>query len=126
MSALEVLKSRLQSFVDAFAGIGALVRSEQNARIHAVATVAVVAGGLAFGIDRLEWLAVVLAIGLVWTAEGLNTAFEAICDVVSPDHHPEVGRAKDVAAGSVLMAALCATVVGVLVFGRRVLLLLAA
>jgi len=125
MSALEVLKSRLQSFVHAFAGIGTLVRSEANARIHAAATIAVVVAGVVLGIERLEWLAVTLAIGLVWTAEALNTAFEAICDVVSPDHHPEVGRAKDVAAGAVLIASLCATVVAGLVFVRRLLLLAA-
>ena len=71
-----------------------------------------------------EWLAVIAAIGLVWTAEGLNTAIEALVDLVSPEQHPLAGRAKDVAAGAVLLAALAATAIGLLVFGPRLLALL--
>jgi diacylglycerol kinase (ATP) len=63
-------------------------------------------------------------IGLVWTAEGVNTAIEAVVDLASPDMHPLAGKAKDVAAGAVLLAALAAVVVGLLVFGPRVLALL--
>lgn len=115
------LRRRLRAFADAARGLGAMLASEPNARIHALATVLVVAAGLGFGIDRGEWLAVVLAIGAVWTAEGMNTAFEALCDVASPDPHPLVARAKDVAAGAVLCAALAAVVVALLVFGPRLL-----
>ena len=114
------LHGRLRSFGHAARGIAALVASEPNARIHALATGLVVAAGFGFGIGRLEWLAVVLAIGAVWAAEGMNTAFEALCDVVSPDLHPLVARAKDVAAGAVLCAALAALVVAILVFGPHV------
>ena len=78
-----------------------------------------VAAGFWFGISRGEWCAVIAAIGLVWTAEGLNTALEAVVDLVSPDQHPLAGRAKDVAAGAVLCAAISALVIGLLIFGPR-------
>ncbi|MGB8168211.1 MAG: diacylglycerol kinase family protein, partial [Chthoniobacteraceae bacterium] len=71
------------------------------------------------GLERWEWAAVVGAIGLVWTAEGLNTAVEALTDLVSPGEHPLAGRAKDVAAGAVLCAATSAAVIGLVVFVPR-------
>lgn len=101
-----------------------MLRTERNARIHACATLLVVAFGFALGIGRFEWIALVLATALVWAAEGFNTAIEALCDVVSPEYHPGIERAKDVAAGGVLLAAFGALIVAVLVFGRRLLLLL--
>lgn len=101
------------------------MRSEHNAWIHLVATLAVVVAGFALGLTRIEWLAVLLAVGLVWTAEALNTAIEALGDAVSKEPHPEIGRAKDLAAAGVLFAAMTAIGVAVLVFGRRLLLLLA-
>jgi diacylglycerol kinase len=104
------------SFSFAFQGIVALLRTQANARIHLAAAIAVIAAGLFFGITRLEWCAIAAAIGLVWTAEGLNTAIECIVDLVSPDHHPLAGRAKDIAAGAVLIAALIAVIIGALVF----------
>ena len=120
------LQRRLRSFRYAGRGVATMFRSEPNARIHALAAVAAIAAGLFFGIERGEWLAVVLAIGGVFCAEGFNTAFEALCDVASPRRNPHVERAKDVAAGAVLIAALAALAVGLLVFGRRFLLLISA
>jgi len=104
------------SFGFAIRGVVTLVRSQANARIHFAATLAVIAAGFFFGIARLEWCAIAAAIGLVWTAEGLNTAIECVVDLVSPDHHPLAGRAKDIAAGAVLIAALIAAIIGALVF----------
>ena len=110
----------LRSFGYAFRGIGILLRTQANARIHATATVLVMAAGFWFRISRGEWCAVTAAIGLVWTAEGLNTAIEAVVDLTSPEPHPLAGRAKDVAAGAVLCAAIAALVIGALIFGPRV------
>jgi diacylglycerol kinase len=104
------------SFGFALRGIVALLRTQANARIHFAATIAVVAAGFLFAIKRMEWCAIAAAIGLVWTAEGLNTAIECVVDLVSPDHHPLAGRAKDIAAGAVLIAALIAAIIGALVF----------
>jgi diacylglycerol kinase (ATP) len=80
---------------------------------------AVIVAGAVVGLSRLEWCLVVGAMMAVWVAESLNTAFEALCDVASPAMHPVVERAKDIAAGAVLIAALGALVIGVLVFGPR-------
>lgn len=96
-----------------------MLRSEHNAWIHAAATVGVIGAGLALGIGAGEWLAVVLAIALVWVAEAVNTALEALGDAVSQRPHPLVGQAKDVAAGAVLLAAIAAVVVALLVFVPR-------
>lgn len=116
-------KDRIQAFRYAFRGIGEMLRTESNARIHAVATIVVAALGLAIGIARIEWLAIILAIAAVWCAEAFNTAFEALCDVASPEFHPQVERAKDVAAGAVLITAIGAALVGVLVFAPHLLAL---
>ena len=111
---------RVRSFGPAFRGIAAMLRAEHNARIHALATVVVVVAGLGLGITRGEWLAIVLVIALVWVAEAFNSALEALGDAVSADPHPLVGRAKDVAAGAVLLAAIAAVAVALLVFAPRV------
>jgi diacylglycerol kinase (ATP) len=97
-----------------------LVRTQMNARIHLGATIVVVGAGFFYGISRGEWLAIMGAIGLVWTAEGLNTAIEAVVDLVSPGYHELAGRAKDIAAGAVLCATIAAVVIGALVFWPRV------
>jgi diacylglycerol kinase (ATP) len=118
------LADRVRSFRDAFAGVRVLLKSQHNVWIHAVASVAVVTAAGLLGISRLEWCVVLLAMALVWVAEGLNTALELLADAVSPEHHPLVGQAKDVAAAAVLLAALGAATVGVLVLGPRLLIFL--
>jgi len=110
------IAARLRSFVYAGRGIKTVLSSQHNAWIHAAATCAVVGAGLALGVGRYEWVALVVAIVSVWVAECLNTAFELLCDVVSPQFHPLVARAKDVAAGAVLLCAVGAVVTAGLVF----------
>lgn len=116
--------ARLRSFVYAGRGIRAVVTSQHNAWIHAVATLTATTLGVCLGVSRLEWIALVFAIVSVWTAEAINTALEFLCDVASPDFHPLVEAAKDVAAGAVLICAVGATATGVLVFGPPLLTLL--
>jgi diacylglycerol kinase (ATP) len=108
--------ARLRSFVYAGRGVATVLASQHNAWIHAAATGAVVVAGLIAGIGRFEWLALVAAIVAVWAAESINTAFELLCDVASPDFHPLVARAKDVAAAAVLICACGAVVIATLVF----------
>jgi diacylglycerol kinase (ATP) len=108
--------SRLESFRCAFRGIRTLLASQQNARIHLLATVCACGVGLLIGISRLEWIAIVVAIVVVWMAEALNTAFEFLCDVASPEFHPLIQKGKDVAAAAVLLSAVGAAVVGLIVF----------
>lgn len=117
------IAKRLASFRFAFRGIGLMLRSEPNARIHALAALVVVASGFLLDIERTEWLIVILTIALVWSLEALNTAVEAICDLTSPEQHPLVERAKDVAAGAVLISSVAAVLVAALIFGGRLLAL---
>ena len=95
--------------------------SQHNARIHLLATVLACGLGLLLGISLLEWCAIVVAIVVVWTAEALNTAFELLCDVASPEFHPLIQKGKDVAAAAVLLTAVGAAVIGLLVFGPHLL-----
>ena len=110
------VSARLRSFVYAGRGIQTMVRSQHNAWVHTAATIGVILVGLIAGLTRLEWFVLVLAIVSVWTAESLNTAFEFLCDVTSPEFHPLVEKAKDVAAGAVLITSIGATAIGLLVF----------
>ena len=111
---------RARSFLYAFRGIGAMLVSQHNAWIHAVATVAVLAAGFALGLSASEWCWIVLSVIAVWTAEALNTAFEFLADAAHPDIHPLVEQAKDVAAGAVLISAIGAATIALLVFGPHV------
>jgi diacylglycerol kinase len=115
------LSERIESFRCAFRGVGDVVRSQHNAWIHAAATVAVCALGVALQLPRSDWLWLVLAIGLVWTTEALNTALELLADSVHPEPHPLVARAKDAAAAAVLTAAATAAIIGFLVLGPPLL-----
>ena len=94
-----------------------MISSQHNAWIHAAATVLVVMVGLFLRLNSAQWCWIVLAIMSVWTAEALNTAFEFLTDVASPEFHPLAARAKDVAAGAVLIAAIGSVVLGMLVSG---------
>ncbi len=108
--------ARWQSVKYAARGVAVVLRTQHNAWLHAIATGVVLAAGFFVGLSRLEWCAIVLAMVAVWTAEALNTAIEIVVDLASPDVHPLAGRAKDVAAGAVLISACGAVVVGILVF----------
>ena len=107
---------RLESFADAGRGLRALF-AEPNARVQLAIALAVVALGAWLGLGRGDWALLVLAMGLVLACEAANTALEALADRVAPDPHPLVGKAKDAAAGAVLIAAVAAAVLGLLVLG---------
>lgn len=110
------IADRLKSVSFAMSGIAAMLRTQHNAWIHLAATLAVIAAGFVFALSRMEWVMLVIAIVAVWTAEALNTAFELLCDVASPEFHPLVKQAKDVAAAAVLIAAVGAAAIGAIVF----------
>ncbi|MEQ9411150.1 MAG: diacylglycerol kinase family protein [Fuerstiella sp.] len=110
---------RFASFRFAFRGIAVLFRGEIHAWFHLVATIAVLVAAIAFSVTAAEAGLLILACGLVWTAEAVNTAVELTVDLISPDYHDLAGRAKDVAAGAVLLASLTAACIGVLVFAPR-------
>lgn len=109
-------RKRLRSFGYAFEGIGRLLRDEHNSRIHVAIMIAVVAAGFAFGITAMEWCVVTICFGVVLMAEAMNSAIEAIADLVMPERHPLIKKAKDVAAAGVLMAAMASTTAGLVIF----------
>jgi diacylglycerol kinase len=113
------LKCRAQSFVHAGRGILLLWLTQWNFRIHLVAGLGAICLGWYFQILAVEWLALIVAIGLVLCAEALNTAIERMVDRIEPQLHPAARDAKDLAAAAVLIASLCSFIVGVLLFGPR-------
>ena len=115
------IAGRLRSIGYAVRGVCLMLATQHSAWLHALATTATVAAGLYLGIDRVEWCWIVLAIMAVWTAEALNTAVELLADIASPHYDPLIGKAKDVAAGAVLISAIGAVVIGLLVFGPHLL-----
>ena len=107
---------RIRSGTHAVNGIIEMLRSQHNAWVHAVATLCVIVAGGIFGISATQWCLLVLVVTIVWVAEGLNTAFEFLCDVASPEFHPLVKKSKDVAAGAVLLSAVGAIIIGLIIF----------
>lgn len=107
---------RLRSIGFALRGIGIVVASQANARLHLVATLLVIVAAFLSSLTPTEWALLMFAIGSVWTAEALNTAIEFTVDLTSPDKHLLAERAKDAAAGGVLLASIFAAVVGLIVF----------
>lgn len=108
-----------RSFSFAAQGVWHAVRTQRNMRVHLAAAVAAVAAGLALRISAADWAAVAVVIGLVLTAEILNTAIEALADLATGEYHPLARAAKDMAAGAVLVASVAAVGVAVAVFVPR-------
>ena len=117
MTFKEFIYSRIQSFGHAFRGWWHVLKTQHNAWIHAV--VAVIIFSLAFWL-RLpahDWAILILTVTMVFTAEFINTAIEAVVDLASPVHHPLAKVGKDVGAAAVLVAALSAILIGLLILG---------
>ena len=110
------IRKRMRSFGYAFQGIATLLRDEHNSRIHVVAMACAVFLGFALGISPEQWCIVALCCGGVLMAEAMNSAVEALSDLVSPAFHPLVKKAKDVAAAGVLMMAIAAAAAGLIIF----------
>lgn len=117
---LSYLGRRLRSFGHALRGVRHMVATQPHARLHILAVAMVVAGGWLLSIDVADWMIVSLACGLVLAMEALNTAIEHLCDVVCPTWNEDVRKAKDVAAGGVLIAAIAAATVGLLILVKHV------
>ncbi len=115
---LSVRGKRL-AFQYAWQGIRYMLRTQPNAWFQIGVWAIVTAVGLAFGLTAGEWCAAVLAMALVWISEALNTAIEDVVDLAPPAQHPPAGRAKDVAAGAVVMSVLASAIVGLIIFGPR-------
>jgi diacylglycerol kinase (ATP) len=110
--------SLLDSFNYAFEGIIHVLRTQRNLRIHFAIAIAVIAAAAGFGVERMELIALLLAIAFVLVAEMVNSAIEGAIDVSTTSFDPNAKLAKDIAAGAVLIASVTALGVGYLVFAH--------
>jgi len=115
------LKKRINSFSYAFNGLRILFIEEHNSRIHFLAAICALAAGIVLNISTLEWIAIVFAIGFVFTVEIINSSIEGIADFVSPDKHEIIKKIKDLGAAAVLISAITALAVGVIVFLPKII-----
>ncbi|MEI6060416.1 MAG: diacylglycerol kinase family protein [Bacteroidota bacterium] len=117
----EKARKFVKSFLNAARGISILFKGQLNARIELTITGLVVFTGFVFQISASEWLIIVLCIALVLGLEGINTAIEILADKIHPGFDTEIGKAKDVAAGAVLIASVVASIAGFIIFAPRFL-----
>lgn len=117
MSKKSFAHTRIQAIKVALEGIKYVMTSQPNARIHAGFTLAVFLVAGLLKLPRLEWVILLLTVGLVWAAEVFNTAVEIVVDVISPDYDPKAKMIKDISAGAVLISVLVSILVGLIIFG---------
>jgi len=110
-------RSRARSFRYAFNGWWFVIRTQRNAWIHMVVSIAVVFVGFWLRLEPRDWVMIIFAIALVWISEFLNTALEAVVDLASPHQHQLARVGKDVGAAAVLIAAVASASIGLLILG---------
>lgn len=111
------IRSRIASFGHAFRGLYYVIRTQRNAWIHALATVLAIIFGIWLMLPARDWAVLGLTIAIVWIAEILNTAIEAVVDLASPNFHALAKIGKDTGAAAVLVASFTAVFVGLLILG---------
>lgn len=116
---IKFITGRLKGMKYSLHGGIELLRSEASIQVQFGVAIIITIAGFYFEISRLEWIAQFLCIGMVMTAEGLNTAIEAIADFVHPEYHEKIGHIKDIAAGAVGIAALISVIVAGIIYLPR-------
>ena len=114
----------VRSFGYAFEGLATIVRTQPNFWVHVLAACLALAFGVLLRLSPAELAIIVLSITLVLVVEAVNSGIETMCDLISPGHHPQIKRAKDISAAAVLISAAAAVVVALLLFGPRLASLL--
>lgn len=110
------MKRLIKSFGFAIRGIKIVFGTEANMKIHLAITIIVILAGITLSISVIEWVFCILCFGIVIGSEMINTSIENIVDLVSPNPHPLAGKAKDIAAGAVLIVAICSIIIGLIIF----------
>lgn len=110
------IAKRIKSFGFAFNGLRILFHEEHNSRIHFFASILVIIAALLFKLNTYEWIAIIFSIGLVITAEIINTAVENIADFLTTEQNNHIKKIKDLAAAAVLVSALTALTIGLIIF----------
>ena len=111
-------------FRHAFAGLYYIFSTQRNIRIHALATALAVIVAFWLKISTIDWAVLVLTISAVWLSECLNTAIEAVFDLASPDFHELARVGKDASAAAVLVSAFASILIGIIIFGPKIITLL--
>lgn len=114
----------LKSFSFAWNGLKVCFETETNFKIHLFFAAITILLGINFHLSTTEWVIVAVCIGLVLTAELLNTAIEKLCDIVQPEFHSGIKRVKDISAGAVLLAAFISAVTGTVIFLPKIMTLI--
>ena len=110
------LGKRIRGGGYALKGAWLLIKNEPSIQVQFAISIVVTVAGFYFDITKTEWMFQCIAVGMVMSAEGLNTAIEAIADFVHPDFHKKIGHIKDVAAGAVCIAAFIAIIIGCIIY----------
>jgi len=110
------LVNRLKSVGYAFKGALLLLKTEASVKIQFVISLVVTAAGFYYNISAIEWIVQLLAIGLVMSLEGANTAIEEIANFIHPERHEKIGLIKDIAAGAVFIASVFASIIGFIIY----------
>lgn len=118
---MRYLKERLAGFGYAFEGIFEVMQSQANFKIHLFVAFITIVGGFYFSISTLEWCLIVGSIALVLSAETFNTAIEHLTDLASPEYHVLAKKAKDAAAGAVLLIAIGVVIIGLIIFLPKII-----
>lgn len=108
--------NRIKSVGYAFKGMLILLKTEASIKIQFVIAIIVTIAGIYLDISSTEWIMQCFAIGLVMSIEGINTTVEAIADFIHPEHHEKIGFIKDIAAGSVFIASIAASIIGLIIY----------
>ena len=112
--------NRIKSVGYAFKGAIILLKKEASIKVQFTISLLVTAAGFFFNISSTEWTIQLLAIGLVMSLEGINTAVEEIANFIHPEHHSKIGLIKDIAAGAVFFASFFATIIGFIIYMPRI------
>jgi diacylglycerol kinase (ATP) len=115
------LTGRLKSVSYAVKGAVKLITTEHSVMVQFFVGIALTIAGFCFKITATEWLFQTMAIGMVMSIEGLNTAVEKIADFIHPDYHKRIGFIKDIAAGAVFFAAITAIIIGLIIYVPKIL-----
>lgn len=121
MNPRQEYKKLINSFKYAIEGIISSFKTERNMKIHVLAMIVVIALGLFFKLNKVEWCFIISAIASVISAELFNTAIETVVDMVSPEKNPKAKLVKDIAAGAVLVVAIGAAIIGFIIFGPQII-----
>lgn len=113
-------KKIINSFKYAIEGFVSSFKTERNMKIHIMAMIIVIALGIFMKLNKIEWCIITIAIVMVISAELFNTAIETVVDMVSPQKNPQAKLVKDIAAAAVLVLAIGAAVIGIIIFGPKI------